>query len=800
MERCFHCKNPITGNRISLETHNNDRFFCCNGCLNVYKLLSDEGFLSFYNKKGDIPLSIFPEDLPEKLEETYNEEHLKEFIYDENGLKRISLIIEGITCSACVWVIEKFAGKINGIKSFRISHTTHKGVVLWESGKVKLAEIIKQILKLGYKVHIYYPSIHAEKRKKYENDLLIRLGTAFFLMMNIMIISAGLYAGYFQGISKSYKNIFHYFLLLLSTPVVFYSGFPLILGAYNSLKQKSINMDLLVSFGVLSAYIFSIGVTLAGKGEVYFETASAIVFFVLTGKYIEARIKTGGGDFSEKLLRTSPREAVKLVNGKEERIPAFAVEIGDILKVKASETVPADGLIIEGSSHFDESFLTGESKPVKKGLNDEIYSGATSIDGSVLIKVTKKTKDMLISRILRLVEEAELFKAPVERFADRVSGYFTFSVIFIFMGVVIFWYFYSGSGEKALLNGISLLVISCPCALGLATPTAIHACIVEAASKGIIIKSGEIVEKLSKVNKVYFDKTGTITKGEIEILDIIPLGELSKDEIIQISASLEANSRHPISRAFKNCNVLQDIQDFREFSGKGVTGKISGKIYFLGNRIFISENCLNHSFTESDRHSSPESYLFLSDESKVIGIISIGDKIRKDSWQVIEKLKEMGLSTCILSGDTRNAVRKIAESLKIEEYRWEMLPEEKLTYLQNAGKKGDNILMVGDGINDAPSLKYADVGIAVSSAVDKAIEISDVILTKNNLHLLVDTLSISKRGFRTIKQNLVFASVYNIMAIPLAAAGLLVPVISAVAMILSSITVVANSARIRKFI
>lgn len=596
---------------------------------------------------------------------------------------------------------------------------------------------------------------------------------------------------------------------ILSFFVVFVFGRQFHQMAWKLLKKFQANMDTLVSMGSLSAYFYSFWAMLNDK-PVYFETAAIIITLIILGEYFKAKSTGKAGKAMEKLLELSAKKARLIINNQEKEVALEEVKINDILLVRPGEKIPLDGKIIEGESSVDESMLTGESLPIEKKIGSKVFGATINQNGVLKIKVLQTGESTALAQIIKTVQEAQMSKAPIQKLVDKVSGIFVPVVLLIAVLAFVGWLVAGKDISVATINAVAVLIIACPCALGLATPTAIMVGTGRGSKNGILIKNGESFEKAKNISIVVFDKTGTLTKGKPAVQKIVPNAEhsFSEEKIMEIAASLAQNSNHPLSRAISQSYEIQPrkIENFEEIKGKGLAANYENANYkspfpivLLGNKKLLADNNFNLDWPEkilADESLGVGTWLFTTQEKNVVGAILIADELRNESKKVIEELKKMKLKVIMITGDNKKTADFIAKKLNIEKVLAEILPSEKSAEIKKLQEKGEKIVFVGDGINDAPSLTQADLGIAVGSASDIAKESGDIILIQNNLEKVVEAIKLSKKTFKIIKQNLFWAFFYNASAVPLAAIGFLNPVIAAVAMSFSSISVVLNSLRI----
>ncbi len=804
--RCDHCLLDIPESKAIIDEINGQRrVFCCRGCQGIYRLLSDENLLEFYEKRSKDWIKGPP---PE--EEVHDVSAFKKDIIKNDGIAELDIAIDGIRCASCIWLIERFLEKMDGIEYVRINYATHRGRIRWREDRTDIEEIIKRIRSIGYIPRPFTMRSYVEALREAKRDLLIRFGTASFFSMQLMMYSIALYAGYFQGIEEMTKLILQIIALLLATPVIFYSGMPFLKGAISGLKRLNFNMDVLITLGAVSAYIYSVFQIPAG-GEVYFDTSAMIVTLILLGRYIETGARGKASDVITRLISLAPVEA-RRVKGEQvvESVPIGSLKEGDMVEVRPGERIPIDGVVIEGSSEVDESMLTGESRPVFKRPGNEVFCGTQNLYGSIIFRVLRTVEDTVLSRIIKTVEDIQSTKPPVQALADRVVGIFVPSILILSIVTGIGWFIYRGSLTPAVMNSISVLVIACPCALGLATPLAILAGTGLLASKGIVIKKIEAIERLKEIDTVILDKTGTLTEGKAEIVSFKSFG-ITGDEALRLASSLEKHSEHTIGKAiidYAGDIMHYDVNDFKATPGRGVKGRVNGRSVILGNRSFVEsegvdvEDILPPGLPSwiSSHEGSGNTVVYLSVDGELKGIFVLSDKPRKEAQEAVRMLQKGGYRVGIITGDNYPSALAVAMSTGVPEK--EVLagkdPLQKAEAIRAIQKDNRHVIMVGDGINDAPALSRADVGVSMGRATDIAIESSDIVLMRNDLRLISEGIRLSKKIYSIIRQNLFWAFIYNSIAIPFAVTGMLHPIIAAISMTFSSLSVVGNSMRLRK--
>jgi len=764
--------------------------FCCKGCQGVYHLLQEEGLDSFYSKLGKNtlePVSTISGELEKFDLEGFEKKYVKD---NADGSKQIHLIIEGIHCSACVWLNEKVIRKQEGIIEASINYSNNKAKVVWESDEIKLSQIIEAIRSIGYNAYPYDPKLQEERATKTKRDYYTRILVAVFGSMNIMWIAVAQYAGYFTGIEQRFKDILNVAEFILATPVLFYSGWVFFRGAYFGFKNKLVNMDLLVASGALLAYLYSIYAMVTRAGETYFESVVMIITFVLVGKYLEVLSKKQAVDTLDTIMGSTPTEVTIITKNEKSLVGVEAVEIGDIIEVKSGEKVVIDGKLTQGEASFDESSLTGESEPIYKVKGDSVLSGSICLDSAIRYQATKDASTSLLSSIITLLEESISKKPKIEQLANEISGYFSTVILIIALLTFGVWFGWISGFEHALIVSISVIVIACPCALGLATPMSTLIGIGVSAKRGLLFKEASHLESMAKTTLLALDKTGTITQGKPSVVNETILQEFDK----ALLYSLVSTSKHPISKGVIKYLGKQNelaLQDIKSIEAKGLRATYNGQNLLGGNIDFLNENGI-----EVDIESESSLFAFAID-GKLVAYYELQDQIREGAIEAIANIKKLGLKVVMLTGDHEKSAKRIANQVEIEEYYYKLLPQDKAAMIDKFHEDGELVVMAGDGINDTIALARSDIAIAMGSGADISIEMSDVILMDDKPKSLYEAFLIANRTFKGVKENIGFSIIYNIITVPIAILGYVTPLIAALSMSLSSLIVVANSFRIK---
>lgn len=739
---------------------------------------------------------------PDKISENDLVEVINKSGYGVPNTKR-TILVKGMTCSACSSRVEKVLGKLDGMLAANVNLSNNKATVEYKPGILTDDIILATIEKAGYKGEVEKER-NLDREKELREAEIKSLKTSFFisLVLTIPLFSAMFF--HMAGVHNILSN--GWFQLALATPVQFIIGYRFYKGAYNSLRGGGANMDVLVAMGTSAAYFYSIYNLLRGSSDFYFESSAVIITLILLGKTFEAVAKGKTSEAIKTLMGLQPKTARVIRDNEELDIEIEKLVVGDIILVRPGEKVPVDGLIVEGHSAIDESMITGESLPVDKTVGDKVVGATINKLGAFKFEATGIGEDTVLSQIIQLVEDAQGSKAPVQRLADKISGVFVPIVVGIALLTFLVFTFGFKDFNMGLLNAVAVLVIACPCALGLATPTAIMVGTGKGAEKGILIKSGEHLERAHKIDTVVFDKTGTITKGEPELTDIISFG-LDEREALRIIGSVEKSSEHPLGQAIVK-RAEEDKLDFYKpegfsaIAGMGIRAIVEGDTILVGNRRLMNENKIDVKPFEADLSKLEEegkTAMLMAKNNEIAAIVAVADTIKESSLNAINELKDMGIDIYMITGDNERTAKAIGRQVGISNIYADVLPENKAEVIEEIKTKGKDVAMVGDGINDAPALASADIGFAIGTGTDVAMEAADITLMSGDLEGVVTAIRLSKRTMKTIKQNLFWAFFYNVIGIPIAALGFLNPMIAGGAMAFSSVSVVTNSLRLKNF-
>lgn len=746
--------------------------------------------------------------------------------------KQIQLPIGGMSCAVCAKRVEKAISELEGVADVNVNFAAEKAFVTYNPQKVRPSAMKEAVLKAGYQpLENKGAGAEDEDRKRREKEIntmkkkFIAAAIFAFPLLYIAMVPMIKFvslpgAKMLDGLMMNYPLFYALLEFFLTVPVICV-GYRFYTVGFKSLFQKSPNMDSLIAVGTTAAVAFSLYNTFQiAKGNfqavhsLYFESAGVIITLILLGKMLEAVSKGKTGEAIKKLMGLAPKTAFVIQNGAETEIPVEEVEIGDIIIVKPGSKIPVDGVVIEGHTAIDESMLTGESMPVDKKAGDKVYAASLNTTGTVKFRAEKVGSDTALAQIIKLVEQAQGSKAPIAKLADIVAGYFVPAVIAIAVASGIAWFIGTGDFKFALTIFISVLVIACPCALGLATPTAIMVGTGKGAENGILIKSGEALETAHKINAIILDKTGTITEGKPSVTDLICASNFTQEKLLQLVASAEKNSEHPLGQAIvrgaqEKSLALLEAENFNSITGQGIEAQIAGLSVFVGNRKMMEEKNISVKELEKDADKLAEegkTPVFVAMDGQPAGIVAVADVVKKSSRAAIESLHKMGIEVAMITGDNKKTAEAIARQVGIDRVLAEVLPQDKAFEVKKLQQEGRKVAMVGDGINDAPALAQSDIGIAIGSGTDVAMESADIVLMHSDLTDVPTAILLSKKTIRNIKQNLFWAFGYNTIGIPVAAGvlylfggPLLNPMLAAAAMSLSSVSVLTNALRLKRF-
>jgi Cu+-exporting ATPase len=720
-------------------------------------------------------------------------------------MKTATFNIAGMHCVSCAARNERTLKKLEGVLDASVNFATHGARVVFDESALSVGALYDAVIQNGYQV--LKPEFARDHKEQARQDLHWARQRAFLALL-LAVPTAALAM---LDIELPWELFNHnagvWIEAILSAVVVLGLGSQFHVGMLRQARSGSANMDTLISLGTLAALFYSAWAMYAGAHHLYFETGAVIAALILLGKYFEARSRGQASEAIEKLVELGAKTAHVIIGGEDRDVPIDDVRVGDVLLVKPGEKVPVDGMIIDGRSSVDESMLTGESMPVSKSKGDDVFGATINVAGAFEMRATKVGQDTALAQIVKLVAEAQVNKAPIQRLADKISGVFVPIVLGIAIITAFAWYFVTGDISQSFAPAVAVLVIACPCSLGLATPTAIMVGTGLGARRGILIKNGEALERGKKIDVVVFDKTGTLTEGKPRVTDVLSFNaQMTADQVLALAAALERLSEHPLAQAVvcaaRERNLtLADVQDFTSLAGKGVRARLCNAAISVGSvRLMREEGVPVVQGMEQieAREAQAETVVAVASDGELAGIIAIADTLKSDAKAAIAQLRAQGIAAVMITGDNNRTARAIAERVGIDQVFAEVLPQDKAQQVKTLQAEGRRVAFVGDGINDAPALVQADLGIAIGTGTDIAIEAGNIVLVKGNPSKIIEALNLSRLTFKTVKENLFWAFFYNVVAIPLAALGLLNPMIAAGAMAISSVSVVGNSLRIKR--
>lgn len=811
---CFHCKLPLPDSGVvSATIDDKEHHFCCFGCKAVCEAIYQAGLQGFYERTPDQSPLAPPPELPKDVLLYDLDEVQEEFVPALTEQREISLLVEGIHCAACVWLIEQSLQATPGIISAAVNLSGKRLRVKWDNQRIKLSRIIQRLGQIGYAAVPFDPEAAEGALERQNRNLLYRMAFAGFAMMNLLWISIALYTGADKG---EFRTMFHWVGFLIATPTLLYSGFPFYKGAWAGLRNLRPGMDLPIAIGAGITYLYSVYVTISGSlvGEVYYDTVVNFLFVILVGRYLEAISKRQAVASTQRLLDLQPRVATVVREGEEQIVPIRAVKKGELVIVRPGDKIPVDGVVAEGVSTLDEAMLTGESEPVHKQAGDTVSAGTINGSGILKVRVEGLLMDTALGRIINLVEEAQSSKAPIQCAADRIVPWFV--VITLGLATVTFFWWWQTDFELALLAATAVLIITCPCAFGLATPMSIAVASGHGARHGILVKNGAVLETLSDIDHFVFDKTGTLTEGHMSVVAVhTKEGRWSADspptpylrELLEKLAAVERYSEHPVAFAILSCAKevgapsAVEAHGFINKPGYGIKAQVGDSEVLAGTSAWLEQHQVQRQErfdqTTKELDSRGIGSLRCAIDGQEVAVIALEDRLRQDAPSLVQNLKQAAMRLTLLSGDRRNTAEAIAERVGGMEVIAEVLPEDKDRVISKLQAGGHRVAMIGDGINDAPALVRADVGIAMGTGTDVSIASADIVLMSSELEKVRLASALSRRTLRTIRQNIAISITYNIIMVPLAMAAIVTPLVAAISMPISSLLVIGNAARIR---
>jgi Cu2+-exporting ATPase len=807
---CFHCGLPVpAGSPWTVRIDETDQPMCCPGCEAVAQAIVDNGLTDYYRSRQSLPDGV-AEIVPEALS-LYDAPELAGQFTGSHGNAEATLSVEGIRCAACVWLIEKRLSQVPGLQSADLNVATEKLQVSWDARLCKPSDILRAVREVGYVAYPFDPIQHGEMLRKNARQLFKRLFVAGLSMMQVMMYAVPVYFAEAGSIEPDMEQLMRWASLVLTLPAVLYSAQPFFQGAWTDLRQRALGMDVPVALGIGAAFAGSVWFTIAGQGEVYFDSVTMFIFLLLASRYLELVARRRAAGSLETMQHSLPDAAWLLkdypVSQDSTRVPAVQLRAGDVILAKPGDPIAADSVIIAGETTFDMSLLTGESQPQWRCIGEQVVGGAVNISQPVVLRVERVAKDSTLSSLIRMIERAGQGKPRISQWADRVAAWFVAALLLLTLGVLMFWLWHDAS--RAWPIAVAVLVVSCPCALSLATPSALAAATDRLLRQGVLVMQPHVLETLHRATHVVFDKTGTLTEGRPQLQSITLLGSLQRDAVLRVAAAMEAGSAHPLAQAIMTAASAESLtaaqadaqseaaeawaEAVTHHAGRGLEAQIGDQTYRLGTAAFVSGITGSDVPADALPGISP---VYLGSSAGWLACLAFTDTQKPDAPAMVAYFKSRGQRVVLLSGDSPAIVSQVAASLQMDEAQGGMLPDQKLAYVQQLQQQGAVVVMVGDGLNDAAVLRGADVSFAMGSGAALAQSHADAVLLSAQLTSLMDASIAATACMRVIRQNLAWATLYNLLAIPAAAFGLLTPWMAGLGMSASSALVVANALRL----
>ena len=796
---CFHCGLPVPdGAHYPIQFEGQTKEACCRGCQAVAQTIIDSGQGAYYHHRTALPATAREAEAELEQLGLYDLPEIQEsFVRTEaENIREAALILENIVCAACIWLNERHIAALPGVLSVEINYATRRARVRWDNSRIQLSAILKAVSDIGYIAHPFDPGRSDDIHRRERNTAIKRLAIAGLGMMQVMMYALPAYTA--TDMTDEIRRLLSWASLILTIPVVLYSAWPFFLGAWRDLKRRALGMDVPVALGVGTAFVASVYSTFSGVGEVYYDSVTMFIFLLLTGRFLEMNARRRAGAAVEELVKLIPAATTRLPNWPardEEQVPVARLAVGDHVLVRPGETLPADGVVVEGDSAVSEAMLTGESLPVSKSRDARVVGGSLNQASPLVVRVDKLGADTRLASIVRLLDRAQSEKPRIAQLADRAAAWFVSLLLVITALVGLAWYAVDPS--RVLWIVVSILVVTCPCALGLATPAALTTGTGRLTRLGLLTTRGHALEALARATDLVLDKTGTLTLGRLSVRRVVPASGRSADEVGALAAALEAGSEHPIARAIREANgSVLGAADIRNTPGRGVEGTVDGRTYRLGTPRFAAA-CETPPAPPGS--SAGETWVALAEDGELIAWFALADTPRPDAAAALAALQKQGLRLHLVSGDAEGAVKAVAQQLGIDDWHAGALPEDKLAYVKALQDQGRIVAMVGDGINDAPVLAGAQVSIAMGEGADVAQAAADMVMLGSRLATLSEGVALARKTQQIIRQNLGWALGYNLIAIPAAALGYVTPWIAGIGMSASSLLVVLNALRLAEF-
>lgn len=796
MNVCFHCGEPLRGSTLTARVEQRDEPVCCSGCQAVAELIAGTGLGDFYRYRDGSSVRPRDESQSDQWRVYADPQFAAQFSRTTSEQTSVTLLIEGLRCSACSWLIDQVLRRHAGVHDVSVNAATGRASVIWDGTKLNLADIMRTIAQLGYVPHPVTDETVTRALREERRDSLKRLAVAGFGMMQVMMFAVAVYSAELANeiMEPRLLRYFRMVSLLVATPVMFHAGAPILMSAWNSLRSRSIGMDVPVSIALLLAYGASVWNTFSGAGgEVYFDSVTMFIFFLTLGRFVQMSVRQHTAGVTDALARQLPSIAHRVGENGIEDVPVTSLRVGDVIQVRRGEVLPADGQLLDTDAHIDEALLTGESLPVHRKAGERVVAGTLNVDGSVSIEITALGADTALSHIVSLMQRAQTYKPVLARNADSAAAKFLGYVLIGAGLTCAAWLALDPS--RSFAATLAVLVVACPCAFAIAMPAALASATASLARHGILLTDPDALESLSKVDHLIFDKTGTLTRGELRISKCISLAGVTEQQSLHIAALLEQASEHPLARAFAPYLDKGTVEDLQTIAGRGVQGRIDGRLYRIGTPDFVAE--LRH----KQHQSMPPadligSVIALGDEQRALAWFELTDTLRSAAPIAVSQLRSLDIEPQILSGDGHEAVQAVARQCEITEHFARYCAQQKLAHVLDLQKEGKRVAVIGDGVNDAPVLGAADVSIAMGRGAALAHASAGLVLVSDNLAALPEAVLLARRTLRIAKQNLLWAAIYNLGSIPLAAVGFIPPWLAALGMSLSSVAVMLNSTRL----
>ena len=792
---CYHCALPVPpGRRFNAIILGETRELCCPGCQAVAQAIVAGGLESYYLHRSEASPNpgTLPTQLIDELQLYDRPDVQAAFVRHDQTFAEATLMMEGISCAACGWLIERHLRALPAVSEARLNLSNHRLHVRWADADLPLSTVLSELRSIGYAAHPYQPDKAAEQLAA-ENRLALRqLGVAGLLWFQAMMATMATWPEFNIDLSPQMHTILRWVAMFLTTPIVFYSCTPFFKGAMRDVRTRHLTMDVSVSLAIGAAYLAGIWTAITGVGELYFDAVGMFALFLLAGRYLERRARERTAAATAHLINLLPASCLRLdASGQSERILLTELRLGDQVLVHPGAALPADGKVIEGQSSVDESLLTGEYLPQPRRVGDVVTAGTLNVENPLIVEVTALGHDTRLSAVVRLLERAQSEKPRLARLADRASQWFLLgSLVFALLIGVLWWQI---DPSRAFWVVLAMLVATCPCALSLATPTALTAATGTLHKLGLLLTRGHVLEGLNQIDTVIFDKTGTLTEGRVTLRAIRPLSDVASDDCLALAAALENRSEHPIARAFGRAPIA--AEHVAVTPGLGLEGRVAERTLRIGQTAFV---CALSGCPLPPMPDEPGQWLLLADTQQPLAWLVLDDRLRDDAADLVQACKRRGWNLLLLSGDSSPMVASVAAQVGIDDARGGLLPDDKLAILQQLRAAGRKVLMLGDGVNDVPVLAAADISVAMGSATDLAKTSADAVLLSNRLQVLVQAFSLARRTRRIIIENLLWACVYNGLMLPFAALGWITPLWAALGMSISSLTVVLNALRLTR--